>query len=82
MFLEVLQYSQENTCGGVSLKFLAACNFIRKETLVEVFFFKFCEIFKNTYFEELKELEGLEEYLACLFRINESGFSLKAFLEP
>ena len=63
MFLEVLQYSQENTCGGVSLKFLAACNFIRKETLAEVFFFKFCEIFKNTYFEELKELEGLEEYL-------------------
>ena len=29
-----------------------ACNFIKKETLVEVFSCEFCEIFKNTFFTE------------------------------
>ena len=29
-----------------------ACNFIKKETLAEVFSFEFCEIFKNTFFTE------------------------------
>ena len=27
-----------------------ACNFIKKETLAQVFSCEFCEIFKNTYF--------------------------------
>ena len=30
----------------------ATNNFIKKETPTQVFFFKYCEIFKNTYFEE------------------------------
>ena len=30
-----------------------ACNFIKKETLTQVFFYEFCEIIKNTFFEEL-----------------------------
>ena len=34
--------SQERTCAGVI--------FIKKETLAQVFFSKFCEIFKNIYF--------------------------------
>ena len=29
---------------------LQACNFIKKETLVQVFSCDFCEIFKNTFF--------------------------------
>ena len=29
-----------------------ACNFIKKETLVQLFSCKFCEIFKNTFFTE------------------------------
>ena len=29
-----------------------ACNFIKKETLAQVFSCKFCEIFKNTFFTE------------------------------
>ena len=29
-----------------------ACNFIKKETLAQVFFCEFCEIFKNTFFTE------------------------------
>ena len=31
-------------------KFARACNFIKKETLVQVFSCEFCEIFKNTFF--------------------------------
>ena len=27
-----------------------ACNFIKKETLTQVFLYEFCEVFKNTYF--------------------------------
>ena len=52
MFLEVLQNSQEKTCGRISLLVnlkASACNFIKKETLSQVFP---CEIFKNTYFTE------------------------------
>ena len=47
-------------CKKVALKNLAkftgknlclqACNFIKKELLTQVFFCKFCEIFKNTFF--------------------------------
>ena len=29
-----------------------ACNFIEKETPIQVFFCEYCEIFKKTYFEE------------------------------
>ena len=52
VFLEILQNSQENTCARVSflIKLQApACNFIQKETLVQVFSSKFCEISKNTF---------------------------------
>ena len=42
IFLKILQNSQENTCGRV--------NFIKKETLAQVFSCEFCKIFKNTFF--------------------------------
>ena len=32
--------------------FVEACNFIKKETLAQVFSCKFCEISKNTFFTE------------------------------
>ena len=58
--LKVLQNSQENTCTGVSFLIklqalckLETCNFIKKEFPVHVFFCKFCEIFKSTYFVEI-----------------------------
>ena len=45
--LKILQNLQENTyCARVP----QACNFIKKETLAQVFSCKFCEIFKNAYF--------------------------------
>ena len=39
MFLEILQNSQ-------------ACNFIKKETLAQVFSYEFCEISNNIFFTE------------------------------
>ena len=56
MFLKTSQISQGNTCVRVSflVKLPEVCNFIKKETLVQVFSCEFCEIFKNTFF--LKEI--------------------------
>ena len=53
--LKISQNSQENICARASflLKFQAyTCNFIKKETLTQVFSYEFCEIFKNTIFIE------------------------------
>ena len=44
LFLETSQNSQENTCLEPQ-----TCNFIKKETLEQVFSCKFCEISKNTF---------------------------------
>ena len=55
VFLEISQNSQENTCARVSflIKLQAeTCNFIKKETLAQVFSCEFCEISKNTFFIE------------------------------
>ena len=55
MFLEILQNSQENTCARVSflIKLQAlAFNFIKKETLAQVFSCEFWEISKDTDFKE------------------------------
>ena len=55
VFLEIPQNSQENTCARVYflIKLQAwACNFIKKETLTQVFSCQFCEISKNTFFTE------------------------------
>ena len=51
VFLEISQNSQENTCAAVSflIKLEAACNFIKKETLAQVFSIEFCKICKNTF---------------------------------
>ena len=53
-FLKISQNSQGKTCARVSflIKLQAsACNFIKKETLAQVFSCEFREIFKNTYFD-------------------------------
>ena len=55
MFLIISQNSQENTCARVSLliKLQAeaeAYNFIEKETLAQMLYFEFWDIFKNTFF--------------------------------
>ena len=56
--LKISENSRENTCVRVSflIKFqasgLAACNFIEKDTLAQVFSWEFCEIFKKIFFVE------------------------------
>ena len=51
--LEISLNSQENTCAKISfLMKLQACNFIKKETLEQVFFCVFCEIPNDTFFTE------------------------------
>ena len=55
MFLKISQNSQGNTCSRVSLIKSCRpqpCNFIKEETLTEVFSCPFCEIFTNTFFRE------------------------------
>ena len=53
MFLENSKISQENTCARVSILIKLqnlARNFIKIETLAQVFSCEFCEISKNTFF--------------------------------
>ena len=53
VFLEISQSSQENACARVSFLIkLKTCNFIKKETLAQVFSCEFCEISKNTFFHK------------------------------
>ena len=55
MFLKLSQNLQEKTCARVSffIKLKAsAINFIKEETLAEVFFCKFSQMLKNTIFTE------------------------------
>ena len=51
VFLEIYQNSQESTCASDSFLIkLQACNFIKKESLVQAFSCEFGEISKKTFF--------------------------------
>ena len=55
MFLEISQILQENTCVGASFLidlWPQACNFIKKETVAQLFLYEFWEISKNTFSAE------------------------------
>ena len=52
VLLEISQNSQENTYARVSFLIklhASACNFIKKETLAQLFSCEFCDISKNTF---------------------------------
>ena len=49
VFVEISQNSQENTWARVSFLIKQAGNFIKKETLAQVFSCEFCDISKNTF---------------------------------
>ena len=51
VFLEIWQNLQENTCARVSF-LIKLRNFIKKEALVQVFSYEFCQISENTIFSE------------------------------
>ena len=44
------KYTGKRLCPGLFFNKDAACNFIKKETLAQVFSYEFCEISKNNFF--------------------------------
>ena len=64
IFRHFSQNSQENTCARVSIliKLQASCNFIKKETLAQVFSCEFCESSKNTTFYRTPPVAAFQEY--------------------
>ena len=70
VFLEILQNSQENTCVRVSfwIKLQASvCNFIKKETLTQVFSFEFGKISENTFSYRTPPVTASEKRLSLWF---------------
>ena len=65
VFLEISQDSQENTCARDS----DLINFIKKESLAQVFSSEFCEIFRNTF---LQNTSG-----GCFWRVSSSQQKLR-----
>ena len=61
VLLEISQNSKENTCARG-----AACNFIKKETLAQVFSCEFCKISKNTFFYRTPLVAAFKDYLSVL----------------
>ena len=77
--LEISQDSQENTCARASflIKLQASgSNFIKKETLAQVFSCEFCEIFKNAFFIEHLRVTAT---VFCLFLGRVYGLTIKHF---
>ena len=55
VLLKMSRNLQENTSARVSFLIKLRppiCNFIKKETLAQVFYCEFCDIFKNTFLED------------------------------
>ena len=53
---KISQNSQENTCARVSFLIkLQACNFVKKETMVQVFSCEFCEILRTPCLQNTSE---------------------------
>ena len=54
LFLKILQNLQENTCARLSCLFffscLKACNFMKKQTLAQLFSCEYCKIFQSSIF--------------------------------
>ena len=65
VFLEILQNSQENTCARVSEGW--AFNFIKGETLTQVFSCEFCKISKNTFFNRTPLVAAYYDELLFIF---------------
>ena len=71
VFLEISQNLQENNCARVSFLIKLhpeACNFIKKETLAQVFSCEFCVISNNTFF--IEHLRWLLLKFSMLFLFN------------
>ena len=68
VFLEISQNSQKNTCAK-------ACNFIKKESLAQVFFCEFFEISKNTFStEHLQRTASVSSFSISSTSTGDRGF--------
>ena len=79
MFIEISQNSQESTCARVSFLLnlqAEACNFIKKETLAQVFSCEFWEISKNNFFttEHLWAIASVSDMYCKRLRIFHKTF--------
>ena len=81
VFLKISQNSQENTCASLFLNKVAGAtgNFIKKETLAQMFSCEFCEIFKNICFTENLWTTASEKW-SCLLKnvYYNDGMNLKS----
>ena len=77
VFLKILENSQESTCARVSFLIKLqewACSFIKKETLVQMFSCKFCEILRTPSLQHtsrgllLKCVEWRKSCVRCSWR--------------
>ena len=69
MFLEILHISLENISARVSLQ-SQACNFIKKESLAQLFSCEFCEISRNTFFNRTPPVDASENWFSCIIFIS------------
>ena len=46
------KFTGKHLCQGLFMSGPKACNFIKKDTLAQVFLCEFCEIFKNAFLTE------------------------------
>ena len=73
VFLEISQNWQENTCVRVSFLIklqTEACNFIKKETLTQVFSCEFWEISKNTFSYRTPPVAAVSSRILNFLRLN------------
>ena len=45
------------------------CNFIKKETLAQMFFYEFCESLKNTFFHRIPPVAATEIYFSGTYHL-------------
>ena len=62
--LQILR-SSHRKCSIKKLFLKTSCNLILKNIPTQVFFYEYCEIFKNTYFEEHLRTAASEHFQPC-----------------
>ena len=62
VILTILLHFKNATLCNTCDKSTATCNFIKKETLAQVFSCEFCEIFKKTFFHRTPQVAASAEY--------------------
>ena len=60
------KFRGKHLCQSLLLNKVVACNFIKKETLAQVFSCGFCEIFRNTFFCRAPPVPASERWVAGL----------------